>query len=154
VATSSGSGSTSTTREVSAAVVAVEKAAEMRTAKEVVAVKAAEEATTAMVAADKAAMMKAATNKAAVVKVVADKATATKVAEEAMEKAAADAAVMKTADQGATTPKTTVGLGGSDSGPSPTLAVGVQESSCEERLHSSFQAVPHRLETAVCRATV
>jgi hypothetical protein len=80
---SSGSGSTSTAREVSAAVVVAEKAVEMRTTKETMTLKAAEEATTDNVVAEKVAM---------------DKAVAMEAAEEAMVKVAVDAATMKTAD--------------------------------------------------------
>jgi membrane protein involved in colicin uptake len=89
-------GSASTTREVSAAMVATEKAVEMRTTEEAAVAKAAEEAAAAKVAADKAAVAKA----------------------------TADAAAVKTADQGATTAKTTVGSVGSNSVSSPTPAVG------------------------------
>jgi hypothetical protein len=80
---SSGSGSTSTSREVSAAVVVAEKAVEMRTTKETMTLKAAEEATADNVVVEKVAM---------------DKAVAMEAAEEAMVKAAVDAATMKTAD--------------------------------------------------------
>jgi hypothetical protein len=47
-----------------------------------------------------------------------------KVAEDVVVKAAVDAAVMKTIDQGATTAWTTMGSVGSDSGSSPSPAAG------------------------------
>jgi hypothetical protein len=100
-------GSTLTAREVSAAVVAAEKAAKMRTVEEATTTKATEEAAMAKVAADKAV----------VEKVAADKAAATKAIEEAMAKAPADAAMMKTVGQGSTTVRTTMGSMGSESAP-------------------------------------
>jgi hypothetical protein len=93
---SGGSWFTLIVRKVSIAVTVTKKAAEMRIV---------EEATTAVkVAVDKATAEKVAANKVAVMKA----------AEEAMVKAAADVATMKTVDQGATAVKTSMGLVGSD----------------------------------------
>jgi hypothetical protein len=97
-------GSTLTAREVSVAVAATAK---MRTVEEATTTKATEEAAMAKVAADKAV----------VEKVAADKAAATKAIEEAMAKAPADAAMMKTVGQGSTTVRTTMGSMGSESAP-------------------------------------
>jgi membrane protein involved in colicin uptake len=121
---SSGSRSTLTAREVSAAVATTEKAVETRTTEEVVAAKAAEEAAAVMVVADEAATVKATADKAMVAKVAGDKVVVMKAIEGAMAKAAVDAAAMKTVDQGAVVAKTSMELVGSGSGSSRAPVVG------------------------------
>jgi membrane protein involved in colicin uptake len=113
------SGSTQTEREVSTAVVAAEKDAKMRTVEEATVAKAVEEAATVKLAVDKASADRATSEK-----VATDKAAVTKAAEEAVAKVTMDAAAMKTADQGATATRTTVGSVGFNSSSSPTPAAG------------------------------
>jgi hypothetical protein len=111
-------------REVSIAAVVVEKATETRTAEEAAAAKVAEEATEVKVVADKAVVVKVAADKATMEKVDADKAATMMMAEEAMVKAATDATMMKTTDQGALAAKTKTESMGSRSDSSPGPAVG------------------------------
>jgi hypothetical protein len=118
---SGGSESIAIAKEVLAAVAVTKKAAEMRIAEEVMAVKVAEEVASVKVVADKAATVKVAADKAVAEKVVVDKATTMKAAEEAVVKAVMDVATMKTAGQGAATVKTNVGPLGSGSSPSSVV---------------------------------
>jgi hypothetical protein len=99
---SSGSGSASIAREISAVVAVAEKATETRTSKEATAPKAAEVATEAKVVVDKATAEKVAT----------DRATTMRAAEEAVTKVAADAAATKTTNQGGCSDEDHSGIGG------------------------------------------
>jgi hypothetical protein len=82
-------------------------------------VKVVEEVATTKLAADKATADKVAAEKVAV-----DKATTMKAVEEAMAKAAVDAAAMKIVDQGGAVVRTTVGSVGSNPGSSPAPVAG------------------------------